>query len=77
MSLTAPKRPRIAASAPEFVVGQEPLSTMPHDKDEPTESVKKQRRGFVVGPENLPDGPWRRKSECTGTVTSADRDTNA
>ncbi|KAK0391263.1 hypothetical protein NLU13_0764 [Sarocladium strictum] len=34
---------------------------MPHDKDEPTESVKKQRRGFVVGPENLPDGPWRRK----------------
>ncbi|KAH8173319.1 hypothetical protein LIA77_07574 [Sarocladium implicatum] len=23
--------------------------------------VKKQKKGFVVGPENLPDGPWRRK----------------
>ena len=25
--------------------------------------VKKQKKGFVVGPENLPDGPWRRKSQ--------------
>lgn len=35
-------------------------------RDEPTdggggERTKKPRHGFRVGPENLPDGPWRRK----------------
>lgn len=25
---------------------------------------KKQKRGFTVGPQNLPDGTYRRKSEC-------------
>lgn len=24
-------------------------------------AVKKHRKGFRVGPDNLPDGPWRRK----------------
>ncbi|KAJ4158018.1 uncharacterized protein LMH87_008565 [Akanthomyces muscarius] len=26
-----------------------------------TQAVKKHRQGFRVGPDNLPDGPWRRK----------------
>ncbi|KAM0669281.1 hypothetical protein ACQRIT_004260 [Beauveria bassiana] len=26
-----------------------------------SEAVKKHRQGFRVGPDNLPDGPWRRK----------------
>ncbi|TQV94792.1 hypothetical protein V2A60_005808 [Cordyceps javanica] len=26
-----------------------------------SEAVKKHRKGFRVGPDNLPDGPWRRK----------------
>jgi hypothetical protein len=25
--------------------------------------AKKPRKGFRVGPENLPDGPWRRKGQ--------------
>ncbi|KAH6895810.1 hypothetical protein B0T10DRAFT_226488 [Thelonectria olida] len=28
---------------------------------EPESSAKKAKHGFRVGPENLPDGPWRRK----------------
>ncbi|KAL1874923.1 hypothetical protein VTK73DRAFT_10403 [Phialemonium thermophilum] len=31
------------------------------DSGSPEPSPKKARRGFRVGPENLPDGPWRRK----------------
>jgi len=29
---------------------------------------KKRKRGFVVGPDNLPDGAWKRKSTFTEQV---------
>ncbi|KAL7628092.1 hypothetical protein AAE478_002289 [Parahypoxylon ruwenzoriense] len=34
----------------------------PHDSDSAeAPAAKKHRKGFRVGPENLPDGPWKRK----------------
>jgi hypothetical protein len=42
-------------------------SKRPRDEDlgsdagEKTRKVKKPKHGFRVGPENLPDGPWKRK----------------
>lgn len=43
-----------------------PSMSSKRTRDEPTdgdggERTKKPRHGFRVGPENLPDGPWRRK----------------
>lgn len=46
----APKRPRDNDTNP----GPKP----------PTDSPIKKRKGFTVGPENLPDGTYRRKGEC-------------
>lgn len=31
--------------------------------DAPGPAAKKHRKGFRVGPENLPDGAWRRKGK--------------
>ncbi|KAI5463777.1 hypothetical protein BGZ63DRAFT_403053 [Mariannaea sp. PMI_226] len=33
----------------------------PVEATEPASDAKKAKHGFRVGPENLPDGPWRRK----------------
>ncbi|CAH0048632.1 unnamed protein product [Clonostachys solani] len=33
----------------------------PREDSEKAPDAKKPRRGFRVGPDNLPDGPWRRK----------------
>lgn len=33
----------------------------PSDAGDAAHDEKKPRHGFRVGPENLPDGPWRRK----------------
>ncbi|OAA47553.1 hypothetical protein NOR_02043 [Metarhizium rileyi] len=33
----------------------------PLESGEPSSTAKKPKRGFRVGPDNLPDGPWRRK----------------
>jgi hypothetical protein len=33
----------------------------PHEDHDATDRPKKQRTGFKVGPDNLPDGTWRRK----------------
>ncbi|KHO02141.1 uncharacterized protein MAM_01142 [Metarhizium album ARSEF 1941] len=33
----------------------------PLESGAPSSEPKKSRRGFRVGPDNLPDGPWRRK----------------
>ncbi|KIE02238.1 hypothetical protein MAJ_01896, partial [Metarhizium majus ARSEF 297] len=33
----------------------------PLESGEPSLEAKKPKRGFRVGPDNLPDGPWRRK----------------
>ncbi|KAI1172602.1 hypothetical protein F4777DRAFT_496318 [Nemania sp. FL0916] len=39
-----------------------PSKKRPREEDETSgPAVKKHRKGFRVGPENLPDGPWRRK----------------
>jgi hypothetical protein len=33
----------------------------PVEDDAPASKPKKQRSGFKVGPDNLPDGTWKRK----------------
>ncbi|KAK2066810.1 hypothetical protein P8C59_000594 [Phyllachora maydis] len=38
-----------------------PIETVTADADDAAAPAKKPRQGFRVGPENLPDGPWRRK----------------
>jgi hypothetical protein len=41
------------------------------DGDAPQE--KKRRSGFKVGPDNLPDGTWKRKGTFRISVTYADQ----
>ncbi|ESZ98681.1 hypothetical protein SBOR_0919 [Sclerotinia borealis F-4128] len=36
-------------------------SKRPHEDDTTSSTIKKPRHGFKVGPDNLPDGTWRRK----------------
>ncbi len=43
------------------------LTMVPKPTKKPSgdsQAVKKHRQGFKVGPDNLPDGPWRRKGAC-------------
>lgn len=37
----------------------------PNEASEDAQDDKRARKGFRVGPDNLPDGPWRRKGEST------------
>ncbi|PNY23130.1 Uncharacterized protein TCAP_06935, partial [Tolypocladium capitatum] len=68
-----PPPTHLGASADFTLTAASPLTstrTAPHrtmapkrplEASEPDSASKKPKRGFRVGPDNLPDGPWRRK----------------
>ena len=48
-----------------------PPTKRPRENDELNDgpAAKKHRKGIRVGPENLPDGPWKRKGNNWLTLT--------